>query len=584
MPKKFRQFITNSSLILLITLAFSCANIVAPSGGPKDITPPKVVKTEPVNGSANFNSNKIRITFNEYVVLEDQANQLVISPPTKEEAEFNVVGKSIIIDLPKELNDSITYTIYFGQSIKDLNEGNSLNDFEYAFSKSSSLDSMMLQGNVYDALTLEPLGGILVMLYNNEEDSTPVKFKPVYITKTNTSGKFLLKNLINKKYKIIALKDMNSDMLFNQPNESIAFADSLLTPQFISTKTDTTLVKPDTSVNKLDSLGLQEVMRSTDLFMFVQPDTNQKLLKVRADKYGQFRLYFKYPVKDLKIIVQNKKLPENWRTDDYSHRRDTLTCWLTDPDLDTLKCIFIDNGKVIDSAEIALKQKPLSVKPSRQTQGKGFADEDISKLGITVNISPSVMLPYFLPVKINFSRPIATSDFTKISLSEQADSNFIEFKPQYFFNDTEVKRSLSLKHEWLPAKKYKLQILPGAFTDIYGLTNDSLSIIFSANSPENYGRLLFTVKNGEPGKSYILQLLKEDKTFIEQQPASPGMQVIFENLPPSNYHIRIVTDLNKNGKWDEGDYFLKRQPEPVKNFLQLINIRANWDTEYEFIM
>ncbi len=41
---------------IVILILTSCAKIVTPVGGPKDITPPKVIKEVPANNSVNFES------------------------------------------------------------------------------------------------------------------------------------------------------------------------------------------------------------------------------------------------------------------------------------------------------------------------------------------------------------------------------------------------------------------------------------------------------------------------------------------------------------------------------------------------
>ncbi|HOY32179.1 MAG TPA: Ig-like domain-containing protein [Bacteroidales bacterium] len=585
MPEKLYQIVKYVYGVACVSFIFSCANIVAPSGGPKDRTPPKVTKCEPANRSAGFSGDKIRITFNEYVFLDDQAGQIVVSPPADKPLEYNISRKSIIISLPENLKDSVTYSVNFGESIKDITENNPLSAYEFAFSKSGVVDSFSIQGQVYDALTRDPQKGILVMLYTSDDDSVPVKSKPSYITKTNAEGKFFLKNIKRKKYKIFALRDMNADMLFNQPSEFIAFADSMITPQYVAEKTGTGPALMDTSAVARDTLIKPEAIRSTTLYVFLQPDTNQKLLKARADTYRQFRLYFKYPARDLMFKVTNRQLPENWKTDDFSYTRDTLTCWLSDPDMDTLKFILSDNGTILDTVEMALKQKPDEQKMIKKPTGKGVeGDPEINKLLLRSNASASTLLPYFLPVRLILSRPVAITEPSKISLYQIIDSTLHELRPQSFFSDTGVKKVYNLEYQWEPAKTYKLVVLPGAFTDIYGIVNDSLLVKFSVNSPETYGRLLFTFKAGESNKSYIIQLLKEDKSLVEQKKSIPGQQIIFENLSPASYRIRIVQDENNNGKWDEGDYFQKRQPEPVFYFPELINIRANWDTEYEFVL
>ncbi len=584
MSKKLKKALLQLFLFFLLSCAFSCANIVAPTGGPIDVTPPKIKKSEPPNHSPNFTGDKIRITFDEYVFLEDQANQIVVSPPTDKAFDFDINGKSVVVSLLEDLQDSVTYTIYFGESIKDITENNPLRNFEFSFSKSNILDSLSMQGRVFDALTLDPQPGIFVMLYSSDDDSVPVKSKPGYITKTSADGSFILKNLAKKKYKIFALKDMNADMQFNQPNELIAFADSMLSPQYISTGIDTVRSKKDSSSAKQDSLYLPEQIRTTDLYLFYQPDTIQKLLKVRTDAFHQFKLVFKHPVKNLNIQVSNKDLPENWKIEEYSKTKDTITCWVYDTQLDTLKCRFTDSGFLIDTAEIVLKKISGNQKPVKKPSGKGLGfEEEADKLSITTNAA-SGKLPYFLPLKFTLGRPVSKTDFSKIILEEKTDSIFNVVQPEGIFEDTVYKRAYILKYKWISSGSYRIKILPGAYTDMYGQINDSLIGMFTVSRPEDYGRLLFTLKQNESGKKYLVQLLKEDKSLLEQKQVDKSGQIIFNNLGPANYMIRIVNDLNNNNKWDEGDYFKRRQPEPVIYFPNVINIRANWDTEYEFVL
>jgi hypothetical protein len=123
---------------------------------------------------------------------------------------------------------------------------------------------------------------------------------------------------------------------------------------------------------------------------------------------------------------------------------------------------------------------------------------------------------------------------------------------------------------------------PGAFTDIYGLINDSLKIDFTSNGVEDYGRLLFTFKTASFNHPYILQLLNESKVVVGEKTIEKNEQVIFDNMVPGNYQLRIIGDVNRDGKWTTGNYFRKRQPEPIFIFPNAINIRANWDSDFEY--
>ena len=104
--------------------AFSCANVGNPDGGPKDIEPPYVVKSEPAMNALNFTGRKVLLTFNELVVLKDLNKNFVVSPPLLREPVVKALGKVLSIDLNNDLQPNTTYTLYFGNAIVDNNEGN----------------------------------------------------------------------------------------------------------------------------------------------------------------------------------------------------------------------------------------------------------------------------------------------------------------------------------------------------------------------------------------------------------------------------------------------------------------------------
>ncbi len=130
-----------------LLLLYSCANIVPPTGGEKDVSPPKPIDLTPPNLSVDFNSNKIELLFDEYVKIRDIEN-IQLSPKCDSPLKILKKGKKIEISIDCELDSNTTYTLNFGKSIVDLNEGNPLSNFKYVFSTGEKLDSLWLKGNV----------------------------------------------------------------------------------------------------------------------------------------------------------------------------------------------------------------------------------------------------------------------------------------------------------------------------------------------------------------------------------------------------------------------------------------------------
>ena len=215
--------LTTQHITILLTtvtclLMSGCAKIVTPTGGPKDSTPPKIIKITPENQTVHFNERQIRIYFDEYVTLNNPNENVLISPPMATKPSYTIKGKSLIVKFKDTLHANTTYNMVFANCLKDYREGNPLSLFHYSFSTGDSLDNYMIRGNILSARTLAPASDLFVMLYKSFEDSLPLTTIPDYVTKTQSDGSFLFQNITKGEYKIFALKDINSDLIFNLPN------------------------------------------------------------------------------------------------------------------------------------------------------------------------------------------------------------------------------------------------------------------------------------------------------------------------------------------------------------------------------
>ncbi|PLX12197.1 MAG: hypothetical protein C0598_06485, partial [Marinilabiliales bacterium] len=220
-------------------LLFSCAHPVSPGGGAKDKDAPNILGTSPENGSANFTKDKFTIEFDEFVELKDPQNQILISPPLRENPTYKIKGKSLQVKFNEELKENTTYSIYFGDAIVDITENNPRSNYTYIFSTGPFTDSLSLQGVVKDAFSLKPVEGCFVMLYKDDNDtithdSMPLLVRPYYLSKTDENGRYRFSGLGDDDYLLFALMDMNGSLSFDLPNEQIGFIDSLLHPVYIS--------------------------------------------------------------------------------------------------------------------------------------------------------------------------------------------------------------------------------------------------------------------------------------------------------------------------------------------------------------
>jgi Bacterial Ig-like domain len=205
-----------------------CAQIGSPTGGPRDSIPPELVSAIPKLLNTNFKGNKIILNFNEYVDVQDVQNNLLVSPLPKINPTIDFKFKIVTIKLKDSLLDNTTYTINFGNAIRDNNEGNPFKNFSYVFSTGKTIDSLQIRGSVIVAQTGKPDSTIIALLYQQADDSAVQKRKPNYIAKLDSSGNFTFKYLAAGEYKIYALKDGDGGKTYSSKIETFAFADSIV--------------------------------------------------------------------------------------------------------------------------------------------------------------------------------------------------------------------------------------------------------------------------------------------------------------------------------------------------------------------
>ena len=231
----------------------ACANKgMGPQGGPKDTTPPDILNVTPANGSVNFSGNTIVIQCNEYLQMKDAANQVLMSPPQRRTPTVKALGKKVVVTFEEPLRDSTTYLIDFGKSICDLNEGNPIESYAYAFSTGPQIDTLQMSGVLINAENLNPISDMLIGIHDDLRDSAFLNKVFVSIARTDEKGHFTLRNLHAGKYHIYALNDISKDYVY-QPGEGLAFSDSLFIPIAI----DTFVI--DVPEQKTDSLPLDSL-------------------------------------------------------------------------------------------------------------------------------------------------------------------------------------------------------------------------------------------------------------------------------------------------------------------------------------
>ena len=146
--KRFLIFFLLCLALTRVSFITGCANIVPPTGGPRDSLPPVLVQAVPVMHALHVSANKIVLNFDEYIDMKDIRTNLIVSPVPKVMPTVTSHLKVITIVMKDTLQPNTTYALNFGRAVTDVNENNVLRNFTYAFSTGNYVDSLKYSGRV----------------------------------------------------------------------------------------------------------------------------------------------------------------------------------------------------------------------------------------------------------------------------------------------------------------------------------------------------------------------------------------------------------------------------------------------------
>ncbi len=549
------------TILTILTLILTrCASEARLTGGPKDTQAPSILQSSPKNKQTHFQSKKVIIYFDEYIKLKGLQKELILSPPIDPKPEIEVKGKSLLINIDADLLDSTTYTIYMGNAITDITEGNAIPNFKYIFSTGDYVDSLAIEGNVIDAFNSKPMEDILVMLYKKIKhdsiviDSIPLIRKPMYLSKTNKEGNYHIENIAEGEYLLFALKDENRNYLYDLPSEMIAFSDSLLTFNY-QLQTDTSYtVLPADSTGHIDSTQLITMRTiSKKLRLFQEKDSIQKFLSAQLSAENKIEIAYKIPLYSPELKLIGDSLPSKYYSQ-INKTKDSLFVWFSPYEKDSLSIVISDKTIGTDSLDI-------KVVPSKKQIGKSLSiNSNINKQGLRPDTN----------FVLTFNYPIDSIDTKRVIFLEDS----LNLPYSYIFLDTN-RMKLSFDNTFSEEKKYELILMDSALYDIRGMTNDSLKIIFTKKPEDDYGQFTLNILDSIGGQK-IIDLMQKEK-IIERKIIAKSSQITYPLLPPGEYRIRCIFDNNKNGKWDVGNYSKKIQAEEIQFFDKKIKVRASWE-------
>ncbi len=617
--------------IVTACLLVACATIGSPEGGPRDYTPPRVVKSSPEPGSLNFKGQKVEITFDEIINLKDQQKKVIISPAPKSQPLIRAVGKKVTIEFRDPLEDNTTYVIDFSNAIEDNNESNQLDGYAFAFSTGDQIDTLAVSGIVLRANDLEPMQHIIVGLHSNLDDTAFTHLPLERVSRTNDRGKFTIQGLKPGSYHVFAINDVDGDYRMAR-TEDIAFIDELVVPstdQYTSQDTVFTFDrKVDTVMTATHTLFLPNDLL---LCMFNEGYRSHYLRQTSRPEANKLHMLFGAPnetLPDLKVL-RPAQHASDWYRVERTLDNDSLFYWITDSAMIKTDTIIVamtylrtdttdklqqvtdtvrfgyrkpaaqvkeEEKKAKERQERAKRLAQLLEKQEQATaQGKELSEGELEELKELQHVDPNEIPKLKMDlaksgaidigdsIVLKFDAPIATIDPSGVHLEVKRDTLWVPYPgttPQLQPVDDCDPMRYWLPVTMQPDSAYRLTIDSAAVASVYGLYNEKLVKELNVRGVEQYANVFFKVN--APAGGAFAELLASGEKVVRTVTVTNNGTFELLNVTPGTYYLRLTIDKNGNGKWDTGNYSQHLQPEEVYYYPKKLRLRANWDLDEDW--
>ena len=612
-------------MVAVGVLLAACASIGSPEGGPRDYTPPQVMKTSPEPNSLNFKGNKVEITFDEIVNIKDQQKKVIISPAPKTQPLIRTVGKKVTVEFRDPLEENTTYVIDFSNAIEDNNESNQLDGYTFAFSTGETIDTLAMSGIVLRANDLEPMQHVIVGIHSNLDDSAFTNLPLERVCRTNDKGMFTLRNLKPGTYHVFALNDVDGDYHMAR-TEDIAFLDELVVPSVSEYASQDTVFTFDRRIDTvMEATHTLYLPNDLLLCMFNENYRSHYLKQTSRPEANKLHVLFGAPNDSLPVlnIIKPAEHSDNWFRVERTPANDSIFYWITDSALiktdtiiaamtyqrtlsndeleqatDTIRFGWRKSNSQIKEEEKKQKERDERAKRLAQllekqenaaSQGKELNEGELEELKelqrpdpddyptVKMELAKSGTIDVGDSIILKFDAPIAHIDPKGVHLDIKRDTLWAPLITAGTLRQVDDCNPMRywLPFTMMPDSVYRLTIDSAAVMSVYGLPNAPLKKDLKVNGLEEYANVYFTVNVKD---SAFVELLGSGEK-VERTVAVKNGAFEILNVKPGNYYMRITLDSNGNGKWDTGNYLSHLQPEEVYYYPKKLTLRRNWDLD-----
>ena len=452
---------------------------------------------------------------------------MFIVPDPGSAYETKVKNNVVTLKFDKPLAENTTYTLNFRNGIKDLTERNPANNLKLVISTGNEIDSLQINGTVTDLFTKLPKLDVTVGLY--PADTLPFsKKKPLYFVKTDSAGNYLIENVKNNKYFLLAFTDKNNNLRYDEKEELLGFP--------------------------ADSIDLQTSIHIPDLEIY-KADHSRNRIRRALSRENEFILQLDKPALDAKVTYERDSTALAYRLSG-----STLTFFKMNENLqDSIQTtIFLKDSLLVTDT---LKQK-IYFRESTNKKTK------VATLPITSSIRSGQELTREITYQLTFETPLVRMDTSNITfLTDTLEKEKINI--QIIDN-----QNININVSTLAEREVTLNIPPNIFENYLGDTNAVLLLKNIILHEEQTGLLEGETPDKETPKIAILQNEQRNREIARQ---SFTDRFLFERILPGSYHITIIYDTNTNGIWDPGNIDRLTLPEKVVTTREPLRVRANYE-------
>src|SRR5690554_693163 len=234
------------------------------------------------------------------------------------------------------------------------------------------------------------------------------------------------------EYIMFALGDLNRDYRYDNPQEAIAFLDSVVIPSTLPAVRQDTVFVDSVTVDTILTVQYTRFLPD-DLLLrsFLSDFQRQYLQKHERPEEHKLGLFFAAPTSMPTFFLLKPEMErDDWYVMERTKNNDTLTVWITDSLIyrqDSLQMkINYTRTDSVNQNYIATDTLNFNMRRSGRSRDKAQEDTEegeevlIRFLGINSNVQSTFEL--FNPVRLEFEQPVLQFDSSYVELSIEVDS------------------------------------------------------------------------------------------------------------------------------------------------------------------